>query len=148
MKLCETVSRRPITGLLAIRLSSMRASMGVEEGGGSKSHKPGVVLIGNRQTVETQNRIVTVGLRNILFKFRTSRKTYPNTPRLAPVLKTVFHQCVISYTCSQSYSDGSVLNRAIRVRLATCIQYDTLMKNCFKDWRQSTNPLKLEMDLS
>ena len=30
-------------------------------------------------------------------------------PRLAPVLKTIFHQCVISYTCSQSYSDGSVL---------------------------------------
>ena len=29
--------------------------------------------------------------------------------RLAPVLKTVFHQWVISYTCSQSYSDGSVL---------------------------------------
>ena len=41
--------------------------------------------------------------------------------RLAPVLKTIFHQCVISYTCSQSYSDGSVLNRAIRVRLATSI---------------------------
>ena len=29
--------------------------------------------------------------------------------RLAPVLKTIFHQCVISYSCSQSYSDGSVL---------------------------------------
>ena len=29
--------------------------------------------------------------------------------RLAPVLKTIFHQCVISYTCSQSYSDDSVL---------------------------------------
>ena len=30
--------------------------------------------------------------------------------RLAPVLKTIFHQCVISYyTCSQSNSDGSVL---------------------------------------
>ena len=29
--------------------------------------------------------------------------------RLAPVLKTIFHQCVILYTCSQSYSDGSVL---------------------------------------
>ena len=29
--------------------------------------------------------------------------------RLAPVLKTIFHQCVISYTCSQSYSGGSVL---------------------------------------
>ena len=29
--------------------------------------------------------------------------------------------------------------RAIRVRLATSICYDTLMKNCFKDWSQS-NP--------
>ena len=29
--------------------------------------------------------------------------------RLAPVLKTIFHQCVISYTCSQSNADGSVL---------------------------------------
>ena len=28
--------------------------------------------------------------------------------RLAQVLKTIFHQCVISYTCSQSNSDGSV----------------------------------------
>ena len=27
--------------------------------------------------------------------------------RLAPVLKTIVHQCVISYTCSQSNSDGS-----------------------------------------
>ena len=27
---------------------------------------------------------------------------------------------------------------AIRVRLATSIWYDTLMKNCFKDWSQST----------
>ena len=30
--------------------------------------------------------------------------------RLAPVHKTIFHQCVISYTCSQSYSDGSVFS--------------------------------------
>ena len=27
--------------------------------------------------------------------------------RLAPVLKTIFHQCAILYTCSKSYSDGS-----------------------------------------
>ena len=32
--------------------------------------------------------------------------------RLAPVLKTIFHQCVISYTCSQSKSNGSVLKRS------------------------------------
>ena len=52
--------------------------------------------------------------------------------RLAPVLKTVFHQCVISYTSSKSISDGSVLNRAIRVRLATSI-HDSFMKNCLMD---------------
>ena len=32
--------------------------------------------------------------------------------RLAPVLKTIFHQRVISYTCSQSDSDGSVLKQS------------------------------------
>ena len=32
--------------------------------------------------------------------------------RLAPVLKIIFHQCVISYTCSQSYSGGSVLKQS------------------------------------
>ena len=32
--------------------------------------------------------------------------------RLAPALKTIFHQCAISYTCSQSYSDGSVLKQS------------------------------------
>ena len=30
------------------------------------------------------------------------RKHLCNFGRLAPVLKTIFHQCVISYTCSQS----------------------------------------------
>ena len=60
--------------------------------------------------------------------------------RLAPVLKTIFHQCVISYTCSKSNSGGSFY-RAIRVRLATSIWYGTLMKNCLKDWSQSTSCL-------
>ena len=32
--------------------------------------------------------------------------------RLAPVLKTIFLQCVISYSCSQSNSDGSVLKQS------------------------------------
>ena len=31
------------------------------------------------------------------------------TSRLAPVLKTIFHQCAMSYNCSLSNSDGSVL---------------------------------------
>ena len=66
-------------------------------------------------------------------------------------LVTIFHQCVISYTCNQSNSDGSVsyhilvtsltpmaLFRAIGVRLVTSIWYDTLTKNCFRDWSQST----------
>ena len=34
-----------------------------------------------------------------------------NNYRLAPVLKIIFHQCVI-YTCSQSNSDGSVLKQS------------------------------------
>ena len=46
-------------------------------------------------------------------------------------IKKTTHQCVISYTCSKSNSDGSVL-RAIRVRLATIIWYDTLVKNCLR----------------
>ena len=32
--------------------------------------------------------------------------------RLTPVLKTIFHKCAISYTCSYSYSDGSVLKQS------------------------------------
>ena len=65
-------------------------------------------------------------------------------PRLAPVLQTIFHQCVILYTCSQSYSDGS-----IRVSLATSIRYDTLMKHCFKDWSQSSlTPFKYPMKIN
>ena len=48
-----------------------------------------------------------------------------NKLRLAPVLKTFFDQCVISYTCSQTNSDGRAQTNsdgpAIRVSLATCI---------------------------
>ena len=82
--------------------------MGVEEGGGSKSDKPGVVLIGNRQTVETQNRIVTVGLRNILFKFRTSRKNIPTPLDWLQSLKQFFinvsyHILVASLTLMALY---------------------------------------------
>ena len=40
-----------------------------------------------------------------------------------------FHQCVISYTWSQSNSDGSVKTEP-SVRLVTSMWYDTLMKNC------------------
>ena len=42
----------------------------------------------------------------------------PPGVRLAPVLKPIFHQCVISYTCSQSNSDGSVLT-PMRLKSAT-----------------------------
>ena len=74
-------------------------------------------------------------------KFQSSKHfekmTWCPSPRLAPVLKIIFHQCVILYT----NSDGSVLkppeNRAIIVGLDPCIWNDTLMKKCFKDWSQS-----------
>ena len=56
--------------------------------------------------------------------------------RLAPVLKTIFHQCVISYTCSQSNSDGSKTEPSELDWLQ--VYDDTLMKNCFKAWSQST----------
>ena len=59
---------------------------------------------------------------------------FSETGRLAPVLKTIFHQCVISYTCSQSNSDGSVLSSELDWLQ---VYDDTLMKNCFKDWSQS-----------
>ena len=48
--------------------------------------------------------------------------------RLAPVLKTIFHQCVILYTCSQSYSDGSVLKQS----------HQSVADTGDKDWSQST----------
>ena len=48
-------------------------------------------------------------------------------------------QCFINVSY-QSISN----NRAIRVRLTTSIWYDTLMKNCFKDWSQSRYRLSEE----
>ena len=52
--------------------------------------------------------ILRVGLsRRILGKY-----CHKVTDRLAPVLKTSFHQCVIQYTCSQSNSGGSVLKQS------------------------------------
>ena len=48
------------------------------------------------------------------FKNELLRKTKGSgkcLSRLAPVL-TIFHQCVISYSCSQSNSDGSVLKQS------------------------------------
>ena len=53
--------------------------------------------------------------------------------RLAPVLKTIFHQCVISYTYSQSNSDGSVL----KTEPLDLNWLQENVKNCFKDWSQS-----------
>ena len=40
--------------------------------------------------------------------------------RLALVLKAIFHQCVVSLTCSQSNSDG-YFKKQSSVRLATSI---------------------------
>ena len=65
----------------------------------------------------TTHLLVAVKKRKILTHF--CEMTFPIrvkqrgtfSVRLAPVLKTIFHQCVISYTCSLSYSDGSVLRK-------------------------------------
>ena len=64
-------------------------------------------------------------------------------PRLAPVLKTIFHQCVIPYNYSQSYSDGSVLKQSHQSKTGYKYMIDTLMKNGFKDWSHSGSSLKL-----
>ena len=45
----------------------------------------------------------------VVFLRKISEKLLYKKIRLAPVLKTIFHLCVMSYTCSQSNSDGSVL---------------------------------------
>ena len=41
--------------------------------------------------------------------FTLYKLLFSSQSRLASVLKLIFHQCVKSYTCSQSSSDGSVL---------------------------------------
>ena len=62
-----------------------------------------------------------------LFSFCSKINAYYRNPaswldyRLAPVLKTIFHHRVISYTCSQSNSGGSVLKQSHQSRLATSI---------------------------
>ena len=43
------------------------------------------------------------------------------------------HVLVASLTLMAPFKNG-----AIRVRLGTSIWYHTLMKNCFKDWSQSS----------
>ena len=58
--------------------------------------------------------------------------------RLAPALQTIFHQCVISYTCSQSNSDGSVKTEPSELDWLKVYDMTHLMKYCFKDWSQST----------
>ena len=42
-----------------------------------------------------------------------------------------------NFSVKQQFDYDLNENRAIRVRLATSILYDTLMKSCFKDWSQS-----------
>ena len=58
-------------------------------------------------------------------------------PRLAQVLKTLFINVSYHIIRAGLTLMPLFLNRAIRVRLATSIWYDTLMKNCFKNWSQS-----------
>ena len=50
-----------------------------------------------------------------------------------------YHLLVASLTLMALFQ-----NRAIRVRLATNIWYDTLMKNCFKDWSQLCEDILIE----
>ena len=58
----------------------------------------------------SKNNVISINL-SYKSKIRSSSRFVVNVmvrDKLAPVLKTFFHQCVTSYTCSQSYSDGSI----------------------------------------
>ena len=56
--------------------------------------------ISKRKKVDAELKQLNLNIQKLVSKQET---------RLAPVPKTIFHQCVKSYTCSQSNSDGSVL---------------------------------------
>ena len=58
-----------------------------------------------------QNELLTgrFNHHNAIKNVSNTRFFYKAKLRLVPVLKTIFHQCVISYSCSQSNSNGSVL---------------------------------------
>ena len=69
--------------------------------------------------------------------------------RLAPVLTTIFINVSYHILVASLILMALFKNRAVRVILATTsIWYDTLMKNCFKDWSQSTNLVTYTMMIS
>ena len=59
---------------------------------------------------EANAQVIDEDLINHIYNFLLTLISFPL--RLAPVLQTNFHQCVKSYTCSQSNSDGSVLKQS------------------------------------
>ena len=69
-----------------------------------------VLLVINNRLSLMAKKIIAIFNSNYLLKL--SGTMLSANGRLAPVLKTIVHQCVISYTCSQSYSDGSVLKQS------------------------------------
>ena len=77
----------------------------------------------------------SVILRQIWWQLNCHRFWCNQCTRLAPVLKIFF------INVSYQFLVASLTLIAIRVRIAVSKWYDTLMKKCFKDWRQSTNVL-------
>ena len=64
--------------------------------------------------------------------------------RLAPVLKTIFHQCVMSCTCSQSYSDGSVLKQSHQSKTGYKYMISHIDEKLFKGLALKTEPSELD----
>ena len=81
----------------------------------SKNINPSLVLVQPRKTHPFKTERLLMGgkesnqTKGVWIK---RHKMVIRWPRLVPVLKTIFHQCVISYTCSQSNSDGFVLRQS------------------------------------
>ena len=72
----------------------------------AKRNRPRLQPIAEKNRLEHYSTVLNMSMwHRCSRRDRTGRKF---RTRLAPVLKTIFHQCVILYTCSQSYSDGSV----------------------------------------
>ena len=70
--------------------------------------------------------------------FDPKSNTLNNCSTFTPHLKFLWSYIDQHFVSHFLFGSLSLLYiRAIRVRLATSIWYDTLMKNCFKDWSQS-----------
>ena len=78
--------------------------------------------------IVSQRRIILPGSGSIIIRLCVSsigKSARLAISRLAPVLITIFHQGVVSYTCSQSNSDGSVLRKTEPSELDWLQVYDT-----------------------